>query len=250
LCLLLAANLAAQVQSASVPQKLTLDDAMQLALKQNPTLLREKQNLRIANANVRQARLLPNPDFDLNSESYPLFESHPGSFFDNQELTFRAGQTLETAGKRSKRTLVARQELSATGSDLDNTMRQLKLELKRRYYTVVLAKAQRDLAQENLKQFDEIIKLNEARYKQGELSGLEINRVRAERLRFFTDLLDADLQLNNAKTALLELLPSIRSCPTCKRKRCAPGRTYWRPSKGWSGIGRMFNCRGPKRFPI
>ena len=196
----------AQEPRPSLPQRLTLDEAMQLALKQNPTLLREKQNLAIANANLRQARLLPNPDLELNSESYPLFETRPGSFLNNQELSFRAGQTIETAGKRGKRTRVARQELSATGSDLDNTVRQLKLELKRRYYTVVLAKAQRNLAQENLKQFDEIIQINEARFKQGELSGLEINRVRAERLRFFTDVLDADLQLKNAKTALLELL--------------------------------------------
>ncbi len=33
-----------------------------------------------------------------------------------------------------------------------------------------------------------------------------MNRIRAERLRFFTDRLDADLQLRNAKIALLELL--------------------------------------------
>ena len=188
------------------PEKLTLNEAMQLLLRQNPILLRDRQNVAIAEANVRQAHQLPNPDLDVNGESYPLFESRPGSFLNNQELTFRAGQTIETAGKRGKRTRVARQEVTATGSDLQNTVRQLTLELKRRYYTVVLARAQRDLAREILKQFDEIIRLNEARFKQGELSGLEINRVRAERLRFFSDLLDADLQLKNAKTALLELL--------------------------------------------
>ena len=40
--------LAGQGQPASVPQQLTLDEAMRLALKQNPTLLREEQNLAIA----------------------------------------------------------------------------------------------------------------------------------------------------------------------------------------------------------
>ena len=198
--------LLAQDQTVSVPQQLTLDDAMQLLLKHSPVLLRDQQNPAIARANLTQAGLRPNPTFELNSESYPLFESQPGSFFNNQELVLRAGQTIETAGKRSKRAQVARQELTVSESELQNTIRQLKFELKRRYYTVVLAKAQRDLSQEVLKQFDEIIRLNEARYKQGEISGLEINRVRAERLRFFNDLLDADLQLKNAKTALLELL--------------------------------------------
>lgn len=203
---LLPGLVAAQGQPASVPQKLTLDEAMQLLLKQSPVLLRDRQNVAVATANVTQAGLRPNPSFELNSESYPLFESGPGPFFNNQELVLRAGQTIETAGKRGKRVQVARQELGASESDVQNTVRQLKLELKRRYYTVVLAKAQQELAQEILKQFDEIIRLNEARFKQGEISGLEMNRVRAERLRFFTDLLDADLQLRNTKVALLELL--------------------------------------------
>lgn len=189
-----------------MPQTLTLDEAMQLLLKQSPILLRDRQNVAIATANLAQAGLRPNPSFELNSESYPLFESGPGPFFNNQELVLRTGQTIETAGKRGKRVQVARQELGVSESEVGNTIRQLKFELKRRYYTVVLAKAQRELAEEILKQFDEIIRLNEARFKQGEISGLEMNRVRAERLRFFTDLLDSDLQLKNAKTALLELL--------------------------------------------
>lgn len=197
---------AAQDQPASVPQTLTLDEAMQLLLKQSPILLRDRQNVAVATANLNQAGLRPNPSFGLTSESYPLFESRPGSFFNNQELVLRAGQTLETANKRGKRVQVAKQELGVSESEVQNTVRQLKAELKRRYYTVVLAKAQRELAEDILKQFDAIIRLNEARFKQGEISGLEMNRVRAERLRFFTDLLDADLQLKNAKIALLELL--------------------------------------------
>ncbi len=189
-----------------VPQQLTLAEALQLAMTYNPSLRSVRQNVAIANANVVDATKLPNPELEINSESYPLFESKPGSFWNNQELTLRAGQTIETAGKRSKRSRVARQELTATGSDIENAIRQLRLELRLRYYAVALAKAQHTLAEKNLEQFDEIIQLNEARFKQGEISGLEINRVRAERLRFLSDVLDSDLQLKNAKTALLELL--------------------------------------------
>ncbi|HVJ06486.1 MAG TPA: TolC family protein [Candidatus Saccharimonadales bacterium] len=204
--LIVAAIVSAAQEPVAVPERLTLSDALQLAMKNNPILLRDRQNLAIANASLREARQLPNPEFDVNSESYPLFESSPGSFWNNQELTFRAGQTIETAGKRAKRTRVAQQELQATGSDVRNTEREVRLELKRRYFAVVLAKTQLTLAQEILKQFDEVIRLNEARFKQGELSGLEMNRIRAERLRFYTDVLDSDLQVKNTKTALLELL--------------------------------------------
>ena len=198
---------AQQVQSNPVlPEHLTMQEAMELMLRQNPLLLRDQQNPQIAKGDVIQAGRRPNPDFEIVSESYPLFESSPGPFFNNQELVVRAGQTIETAGKRGKRVRVAQQELAASESRVQDTVRQLKLELKRRYYVVVLANAQRDLAGEILKQFDDVIRLNEARFKQGELSGLEINRIRAERLRFFNDVLDADLQLKNAKTDLLEVL--------------------------------------------
>lgn len=194
------------ISSTTVPAQLTLQTALEMLTKQNPVWLRDQLNTKIAEGNLSQARLRPNPDLEISSESYPLFESNRGSFLDNQELVVSAGQTIETAGKRSKRTQVAQQDLTATSSDVVNTIRQLKLELKLRYYAAVLAKAQYGLAEENLKQFDQIIQLNEARFKQGEISGLDINRVRAERLRFLTDVLDADLDLKNAKTGLLELL--------------------------------------------
>ncbi|MDT8068965.1 MAG: TolC family protein [Terriglobia bacterium] len=193
-------------EQVAVPAKLTLTDALQLAMKNNPILQRDRQNLAIANASVRQAKLLPNPELDVSSQSYPLFESKPGSFWNNQEFTLLAGQTIETASKRSKRTRVAQQEFLATGSDVLNAEREIRLEVKGRYFAAVLAKTQLSLAQEILKQFDEVIRLNEARFKQGELSGLEMNRIRAERLRFYSDVLDSNLQLANSKTALLEVL--------------------------------------------
>jgi cobalt-zinc-cadmium efflux system outer membrane protein len=197
---------AQEVQERSVPTRLTLESATEILLLSNPTILRERQNIAIARADVISARLRPNPQFGLNSESYPLFEANPGPFFQRQELILRIGQPIETAGKRRKRTRVAEQEVEVAGTFLQDTIRQLKLELGQRYYSAVLAKANLELAREVLNQFDEIIRLNEARYRQGEISGLDLNRVQTERLRFLNDVLDAELQLRNAKTALLELL--------------------------------------------
>lgn len=206
LLLTLAAVHAAVAQQVDIPSRLTFSAARDLMLAHSPALLRDEQNIAIARANVGQARLRINPELEISSESYPLFESRPGPFLNNQELITRATQTFETGGKRGKRTVVAENELSATGSDVQNTIRELTLELKRRYYAVALAQAQLQLAQELLEGFDDIIRLNEARYKQGEISGLEVARIRAERLRFFNDLLESRLLLSNSKIALLELL--------------------------------------------
>lgn len=193
-------------QQVDIPERLTFAQARELMLAHSPELLRDQQNITLARAAVRQARQRINPEFEITSESYPVFEPQPGSFLNNQELTTRISQTIETAGKRGKRTLVAQNDLAATASDVQNTRRQLTLELKRRYYGVVLAEAQLHLAQELLQGFDDLIRLNEVRYKQGEISGLEFARIKAERLRFFNDLLESQLLLNNGRAALLELI--------------------------------------------
>ena len=204
----MACPLAAQEakEAQSVPTRLTLDLANDILLARNPTLLRERQNLVVARAGITDARLRPNPDFDLVSESYPLFESNPGPFFQRNELIVRVGQPIETAGKRGKRTRVAEQDLVAAEAFLHDTVRQLKLELRTRYYRIVLAQAEYDLARQILSQFDEIIRLNRARFEHGEVSGLDLARLETERLRFFNDMLAAELQLLNSKVALLELL--------------------------------------------
>jgi cobalt-zinc-cadmium efflux system outer membrane protein len=89
---------------------------------------------------------------------------------------------------------------------LQDTIRQLRLELRTRYYRVILTKAELQLAREVLSQFDEIIRLNEVRFQRGEVSGLDLARVQTERLRFFSDQVAAEVEIQNSKTALLELL--------------------------------------------
>ena len=192
--------------TSSFPTRLTLGLAEEILLMRNPTLLRERQKVVTARAGVTLARLIPNPEFELVSESYPLLEPGPGPFFQRQELTARFGQTIETGGKRQKRTQVAEQGVAVAQSFLQDILRQLRLELRQRYYAVLLAKANLELSREILAQFDEIIRVNEARYRQGEISGLDLTRVQTERRRFFDDFVEAELQLRNAKIALLEVL--------------------------------------------
>ncbi len=190
----------------ATPNRLSVEMATEILLVRNPTLLRERQNIAVARGNLVEARKLPNPGFSVSSESYPLFESRPGSFLNNSESSFRVDQTIETAGKRRKRTAVAEKDIQVNESSLQDTVRLLKLELKERYFGVSLAKAQYELAQQVLSDYDNTVKINEARFKQGEVSGFEFSRLQTERLRFFNDVVEAELQLKNAKVALLELL--------------------------------------------
>ena len=197
---------AQQQAPPATPTRLSLEMATEILMARNPTLLRERQNIAAARGSLVAARQRPNPEFQLSSESYPLFESNPGSLINNSETVLEVSQAIETAGKRRKRTAVAMQDVRVSESSLQDTIRQLKLELKNRYFAVSLAKAQYQLAQDILSEYDRVLKVNEARYKQGEVSGFDFSRLQTERLRFFSDVIDSDLQLKNAKAALLELL--------------------------------------------
>ena len=197
---------AQQSSPPSLPTRLSLETATEILMANNPTLLRERQNIAAARGSLITAQKRPNPEFQLSSESYPLFESNPGSFINNSETVLEVSQTIETAGKRRKRTATAMQDVRVSEASLEDTIRQLKLELKNRYFSVGLAKAQYGLALQILSEYDNLIKVNEARYKQGEVSGFEFSRLETERLRFFNDVLDSELQLKNAKVALLEIL--------------------------------------------
>lgn len=207
---LIAASLLAQAplgtQPTAVPAALTLRDALDLLSQRSPAIFAEAQSLPAAKAQLQTAGRLNNPVFTANSESYPAFSGTPGAFLNNQELSGTIGQTILTAGKRRKRVDVAKQALLVAGSDLQNFKRQLAMELRQRYWTAALAAAQARLARVMLSQFDDTLRLNETRFQQGEISGLERTRLQTERLRFWNDSQQADLDLQNAKSAILELL--------------------------------------------
>lgn len=190
----------------SVPTLITLEMATEILLQSNPTILAARQDVVAAKADVLGVDIWPNPELGFDVENLPLGVERDLPFFNNQELVLKVEQLIETAGKRSKRTAVAERGVEVSQSELLETVRVVKLDLQRRHYDVVLAKASLELSTEILEQFDEMIRLTEVRYQQGEVSGLEVSRLKTERMRFFSDQSNAALALSNSKLAQLELL--------------------------------------------
>lgn len=204
LCVTTAA--AARGQDLVVPARLSLDEALRLANERNPTLAAARNTVEIAEAQRIDARLRPNPAVSFESGSYPLFESARPSFINNQELTVRFDQEIELAGRRHLRTQAADAGISVGQAAFQDQRRRLEFDVRRGYFGVVLAKADREVASAALAEIDKVIALNRARYEQGEISGGELRRIQVERLRFVDDLFAADLALRNARSALLALV--------------------------------------------
>jgi len=201
---LVALSVPSWAQDRVVPSKLTLADALRLAAERNPTFAAARNAVEIAQADRVDARLRPNPAFTFDSVGRPPGSNPPS--LDDHEYLLRFDQEIETAGRRRLRTQAADAAIKVARADAANQLRQLELEVRRAYFQAVLAKADHEVAQATLKEIDNVITLNRARFKSGEISGAEVRRVEVERLRFVDDVFAAELALRNAKSAILAIL--------------------------------------------
>ena len=199
-------SVASRAQDAAVPSRLTLAAAVRLAVEQNPGLAAAKNGVEIAEANRLDLSRRPNPALTVESEGYPLLQSNRPAFFSTQDLTVRFDQEIEFAARRRLRTEGADLSVAAANARVDNDRRLLTLQVQRVYFQVVLAKADRRVADASLEEIDRALVLNKARFEKGETSGGDVRRLQVERLRFVDDVFAADLALRNARGALLVLL--------------------------------------------
>lgn len=200
------AGVVAQSPDFVPPARLSLEEALRVAVERNPELAAAREVIGIAEGERVEAGQRLNPALSFESEGYPFFEPVRPPFFSNQELTLRFDQELELGGRRALRKEAAAAGVSAAEAAFRDQKRRLEFDVRRAYFTVVLAKADLEAAQAALGEIDRIIELNRARQQQGEISGGEVRRIQVERLRFVDDQFAAELSLRNARSALLALL--------------------------------------------
>jgi cobalt-zinc-cadmium efflux system outer membrane protein len=197
---------AARAQDAPIPRALSLDAALRLAAERNPRVAAAASTVAAAEGTRLDASLRPNPAVTYETEGYPLFVSPRPPFLDNQGLTLRIDQEIETAGRRRLRTEAADTGVSTARALLADERRRLDFEVRRAYFQVVLAKANLEVATTTLADIDRTLAVNQARLAEGAIAGVELRRLRSERLRFADDVFSAQLDAQNAKSALLALL--------------------------------------------
>lgn len=203
--ILSAMRVQAQNEASDIPSALTLDNAIRLAMDRNPALAAVKNGIHAAEGDRIAAGKRLNPAFSLQFEDLPI-STHPGSFFDVQGITSRIDYEIEMGGRRQLRTEAANQALEAQKRAYENQCRLMRLEVERAYYQTILAKSNLESSKLILDQVERTISLNRIRYKEGDISALDLNRIEVEKLKFQDDVFQTDLALRNAKCSLLALL--------------------------------------------
>jgi cobalt-zinc-cadmium efflux system outer membrane protein len=177
--------------------RLSLDEALALALERNPTVQAKAAELRSVRANEITAGLRPNPSMNFLAEQFK-----PGQAQQEGQYTVNVGQPIELGGKRLRRMDAARAAVRVTAYQLEDVRRLTVLQVKAAFAGALVAREQLALAEENLKALDETERLQRLRVDRGDLSELELLRIQVQRFTFERDAADARQALDVARITL------------------------------------------------
>ena len=183
---------------------LTLDRAVAEALQKHMGLLAEKANISIAEAQIITARLRPNPVLSVSANHLDAL----GTGFNDSngggpsEVTVHTDFTLEHRGKRDARIGVARQSRSVVELQFEDTLRGAVLAVQNAFVDALLAQTSLKLAQDNAGSLNQIVEVNSARLKAGDIAEVELVRSQLAALQSENEVSQATLRLRTALTAL------------------------------------------------
>ena len=200
-------------QSASQPRpqssaqtRITLDDAIKLALENSPSLKATRTQVQQSQAQEITANLRPNPTLSADSQFIPIF--NPGDFTTDtlnnlQQFDIGVGYLFERGHKRQNRLKAARDQTAVTQAQVADAERTLVFNVGQQFIAALLANSTLEFAQEDLNGFQETVNISEQRYKAGDISEGDYLKIKLQLLQFQTDV-------SSARVAKVQALGSLR----------------------------------------
>jgi outer membrane protein, heavy metal efflux system len=186
--------------------RISMADAVRLALEHNHQLRAQRLNVDLAKADETTAALKPNPVLTSTNENFPLFAPsqlfNSDNFLNNQNFVESLSYLFERGGKRRNRTQVARDNTDVAGRTAFDAERQLRFDTEGAFINVLLAKSSLDLARENLENFSQVLDVNRERLRAGDLAEADFYKISLQKLQFEQDASTAEVALVQAKAAL------------------------------------------------
>ena len=196
----------------------TLDEAIQMALQHNHNMLALMTTIQQSQAEEITQNLRPNPTLFADWEYLPLgspANQNPGIYSgqstkdylnNNTEGDIGLSYLIERGGKRHDR-LQAQKDITAqTRSLVEDNGRGLTFQVATLFYNVQLAESTLELAQKDVKSFQETVDISEHQYKAGGISENDYLMIKLQLLQFESDLEQAQLARVQSLSDLRQLL--------------------------------------------
>lgn len=197
-------------QAAPGPSKITLNQAIELALQYNHSLLAARTTILQNQAQEVQANLRPNPTFFADWEYLPLSSPQGISFLDylhdSTEGDMGLSYLFERGQKRQHRLEAAQDATAVTRSQVSDNERTLAFQVAQLYINVELAQSTLELARLDLKSFQQTVDIGKRQFEIGAMNENDFLQIRLQMVQFQTDVEQAELSKAQALSDLRQQL--------------------------------------------
>lgn len=193
-------------QEFSVNDKhLTIEDAVNIAIQNNPLIKSKKHKVEASKGKIKQAKLIPNPLVNLVAEEAPTNEI---GLNESQNMV-SLSQKLEIGGKRGLRTDVAKKEKTILGLDVQTAIWNITAKTKKAFFDLLTAQDELNLAKKTVEIAMSLKNLSDKRFEAGDIARLGVLKAGVELSNAKTNVVEAERNMFNATRRLQTSMGTI-----------------------------------------
>ena len=221
--------LAASVGGQTIPDRLTLAGAVDVALAHHGDIEAARQSVMARQGAERQAGLSPNPTVYFQTENW-RFTGSP-SFSAGQDLDLFAwvSQPIETGGKKRRRGEYAQADRALAEIGGKAVAWRIRQGVKRAYWQVLAAERNVELLAKRRDTLGELSRYHEVRVNLGAMAEVDLIKVRLEVEKIAMSLAVAEMETERTKVALLREMGS----PAVSTAFAVEDVRLPKPAEGW-----------------
>jgi len=199
----------AQAAPQNPPAHVTLDEAIDLALKHNHSLQAARTTILQNQAQETTANLRPNPTIFADAQFLPFFQpsNFTSDYLDTSaQFDLGIGYLFERGKKRQHRLQAAKDQTAVTTAQVTDNERTLTFNVASQFIMALLAEANLELANKDLESFQQAVNISEDKVKAGAMSEGDLLKIKLQLLQFQMDVSAAKLSRVQAMASLRQLL--------------------------------------------
>ena len=213
LLILASVRASAQAPAQTAPPtpvlRVTLDQAIELAVQHNHSLQAARTMILQNQALEITANLRPNPTLSGDTQFLPFFTPSDlnADYLDNNaQFDLGVGYLFERGKKRQHRLQAAKDQTAVTAAQVSDNERTLTFNVASQFIAAILAQANVELADTDLNSFQQTVDISNEQFKAGAMSEGDLLKIKLQLLQFQTDVSAAKLARVQALATLRQLL--------------------------------------------
>ena len=183
-------------QTASQPSRIGLDQAIQMAIEHNHSLLAARTTIVQNQALEVQANVRPNPTLFTDWEYLPLVPISGGLadyLHNSTEGDIGLSYMFERGQKRQHRLQAAKDATAVTRATVTDNERTLAFQTAQLYINAQLADSTLDLARQDLKSFQTTVDISEHQFQTGAIAENDFLQIKLQLVQYQQDVVQAEL---------------------------------------------------------